>query len=152
MRKTGAFIIKFIMLTVALWLVLGLVYGVSFGNILTTSIILTIVSFLIDMYVLPRVGNVVAAVGDFAIAYFGIWLIGGYMLYEPFTVRSVTTAAFLSAVLILVGELFYHRYLRNYVFDNVDAGGEHYRLKDDQLQVEVSEEFDPDRKNTKKND
>lgn len=144
MKYTLAFIIKFIMTTAVLWIVLGLFFNVSFTDILITSIILTAIAFAVDILILPRVGNIVAAVGDFALAYIGIWVIGEYFFNGTF---SVSTAAFLSAWFIIVGELFYHRYLRNQVFDNVDESGNYTPTNN--LQTEAGEELDP---NTQNND
>lgn len=143
MRRITAFIIKFIMMTLVLWIVLGLYFNVSFGSILVASIILTTVTFLVDIYLLPRIGNIMAAVGDFAIVYFGLWFIGRFILNEAFSLISITNAAFMSAFLILIGELVYHRYLRNVVFENVQDADKHYKQKEDKiLQTEVSREFD----------
>lgn len=128
-----------------LWVVLGLLFGVSFGNILIISIILTVASFLVDMFILPKVGNIVAAVGDFALAYFGIWFISSFLFTGNVTAQSIITGAFLSAFVILIGELFYHRYLRNSVFDHVDDDDQHYTNKNI-LQHEFSREFEPDKK------
>ncbi|MEI3612862.1 DUF2512 family protein [Pseudogracilibacillus sp. SO30301A] len=143
MRRITAFIIKFIMMTFVLWIVLGLYFNVSFGSILVASIILTTVTFLVDIYLLPRIGNIMAAVGDFAIVYFGLWFIGRFILNEAFSLISITNAAFMSALLILIGELFYHRYLLNVVFENVQDDDKHYKQKEDKiLQTEVANEFD----------
>lgn len=143
MRRITAFIIKFIMMTLVLWIVLDLYFNVSFGSILVASIILTTVTFLVDIYLLPRIGNIMAAVGDFAIVYFGLWFIGRFILNEAFSLISITNAAFMSAFLILIGELVYHRYLRNVVFENVQDADKHYKQKEDKiLQTEVSREFD----------
>lgn len=143
MRRFTAFIIKFIMMTLALWIVLGLYFRVSLGSILIASIILTTVTFLVDIYLLPRVGNIIAAVGDFALVFFGLWFIGRYILTEVF---SVTTAAFMSAVLLFIGELFYHRYLRNQVFEMGDKD-KHYRQSPTKiLETEASQEFDDDKR------
>lgn len=142
MRRITAFIIKFIMMTLVLWIVLDLYFNVSFGSILVASIILTTVTFLVDIYLLPRIGNIMAAVGDFAIVYFGLWFIGRFILNEAFSLISITNAAFMSAFLILIGELVYHRYLRNVVFENVQDADKHYKQKEDKiLQTEVSREF-----------
>lgn len=130
-------------MTLVLWIVLDLYFNVSFGSILVASIILTTVTFLVDIYLLPRIGNIMAAVGDFAIVYFGLWFIGRFILNEAFSLISITNAAFMSAFLILIGELVYHRYLRNVVFENVQDADKHYKQKEDKiLQTEVSREFD----------
>ena len=136
MKYVLAFFIKFALTTGILWVTLGLIFQISFSSLMMTSLILTAVAFAGDMLILPRIGNIAAAVGDFALAYIGIWGIGA-LLYD--NALSVDGAALIAAFLITISELFYHRYLRNFVFDYVD--GEENHINSDSLQTEVSEEF-----------
>lgn len=112
MKTITALIIKFIMITVVLWIVLGL-YGVSFAGILLTSVLLTGVSFIGDMFLLPRIGNIAATIADFGLAFILIWLVSTYFVGQP--VRS-GMAAFISAIIIAVGEFVFHKYLQNQIF------------------------------------
>ncbi|MEK4300412.1 DUF2512 family protein [Oceanobacillus sp. FSL W8-0428] len=136
MRYILAFLFKLVMTTVILGITLGMIFNISFSNLVITSLILTAVGFAGDMLILPRIGNVAAAVGDFALAYIIIWGIGSF-LYD--SLLSVDAAALIAAFLITIGELFYHRYLRNFVFDNVDKPQNH--LHHENLQTEAGEEF-----------
>ncbi|GIO24073.1 YndM family protein [Oceanobacillus sp. J11TS1] len=136
MRYILAFLLKLVATVVILWITLGMIFNISFSNLFITSLILTVVAFAGDMLILPRIGNIAAAVGDFALAYIGIWVIGSF-LYD--SMLSLDAAALIAAFLITIGELFYHRYLRNFVFDNVDKDQNH--LHSDNLQTEASEEF-----------
>lgn len=109
MRFLVPLLIKFIMITAALWIVLGFGFSVSFGNILVTSMALTIVSFLIgDLFLLPQYENTVATMADFGLAFAGVWAIGYFLYEQPISLRF---AALLSALLISVGEIFFHRYI-----------------------------------------
>ncbi|MFD1415096.1 YndM family protein [Oceanobacillus jeddahense] len=136
MKYISAFLIKFVFTTGILWITLGMIFNISFSNLLLTSLILTAVAFAGDMLILPRIGNVAAAVGDFALAYVGIWGIGSFLFEGVF---SVDAAALIAAFLISISELFYHRYLRNFVFDHVDKKESHFNP--DNMQTEISEEF-----------
>lgn len=136
MRYILAFLFKLVMTTVILGVTLGMIFNISFSNLVITSLVLTIVAFAGDMLILPRIGNIAAAVGDFALAYILIWGIGSF-LYD--SLLSVDAAALISAFLITISELFYHRYLRNFVFDNVDK--DQTPLHHDNLQTEAGEEF-----------
>ncbi|WP_017797553.1 YndM family protein [Oceanobacillus kimchii] len=136
MKYVSAFLLKFILLFVTLWIILGLFFNVSLSDIITTSIILAVIAFAGDMFILPKIGNVAAAVSDFALAYIGIWIIGTF-LFEG--TAPIMTAAFISAFFISITELLYHRYLRNFVFDNVDKSN-NYRTSTS-FQTEVSKEF-----------
>jgi len=136
MKYILAFLIKFALTTGILWITLGLLFQISFSSLIVTSLILTAVAFAGDMLILPRIGNIAAAVGDFALAYIGIWGIGAF-LYD--NALSVDGAALIAAFLISISELFYHRYLRNFVFDHPDRDEKY--IHSDSLQTEASEEF-----------
>ena len=113
MKYLGPLLIKFLMTTAVLWIVLGLFFGVTFGDIVATSIILTIVASLGDLFVLPRIGNTAASIADFVLAWAVIWLVGSN-IYEAGI--AIGTAAFVSAIAITAFEVFFHRYLKSSVF------------------------------------
>lgn len=141
MQYTKAFFIKLAMTIAVLWIVLGLFFGVSFGNILLIGTVLTVVAFVGDVYVLPNVGNLAAAAGDLLLAFFGVWALGTILFGQSIAVFS---AAFFSALLIGVGEMFYHRYFRNHVLEN-DQEPEKvrgYTYTPRIAQTEFSEDFD----------
>ena len=73
MKYVLAFFIKLVLTTGILWVTLGLLFQISFSSLMITSLILTAVAFAGDMLILPRIGSIAAAVGDFALAYIGIW-------------------------------------------------------------------------------
>lgn len=109
MKYVKAFLLKFVMVTLVLWIILGGFYDVSFGDILTTSFLLSGGAFLIgDLFILPKFGNFIATVADFGLAMLGVWLLGALLFEEGI---SLGTAAFLSAIAIAIGEYFYHMYL-----------------------------------------
>lgn len=115
MEHVKALIIKFIMITAILWFVLGLFYGVDFGEIITISIILTPLAYVIgDLLVLRYFNNTTATIADFGLSFITIWLIGVAIINEPI---SVTTASLLSSIAIAIGEWFYHYYVNNQVFE-----------------------------------
>lgn len=117
MKMGSALILKFIMITVVLWIVLGL-FGVSLTNILLISIVLTIVSLIGDMVVFPKVGNVSATIGDFVLSLVVIWLMGSFLFAESVPLGM---AAFVSAIIISVGEFVFHKYLQKSFFTKEKA-------------------------------
>lgn len=134
-------LIKLIMTIVVLWVVLGWVYGVSFTDVLITSVILTGVAFIGDVYILPRIGNVFTSIADFGLALVVIWLVGSYLFEQPIPLWS---AAFLSALLIMMGELFFHRYIESNIIEKQisnpkDKKGYFQRTN---LQTEFGEDMD----------
>lgn len=115
MEHARALIIKFVMIFAVLLIVLGLFYGVSFANIFWTSLILTVAAYLIgDLFILPMSNNITATLCDLGLAFLGIWLIGSYMY--PVDV-PVALAAIISALVIMAGEWFFHRYMENQVLE-----------------------------------
>lgn len=99
---------KFIMFTAVLWIVLGLFYGVPFTDILITSVFLTVIAYALDVLVLPRVGNVFALMGDFVLAWAGIWILGSFLFPE---LIPLGTASLIAAIIITIGEVLFHRYM-----------------------------------------
>ena len=115
MKHVYALIIKYIMVTVMLYIVLGLFYRVGFGDILFLSLIVTALIYLLgDLLVLPMGGNVMATVADFAIALVAVWLVGGFWLNYGISI----VPALYAAILIGAGEWFFHKYLVGRIVEN----------------------------------
>lgn len=131
------------MVLAVLWVVLGWFYGVSFIDILLTSVVLTVVAYVGDIYILPKVGNVFAAIMDFILAMAVIWLMGSFLFEGPI---ALGTASFISAIIITIGELMFHRYMKNQVFDKkperVDTDDKPFYGQPSNLQTEFGSEFD----------
>lgn len=141
MRYTKAFFIKLAMTIAILWIVLGLFYGISFGNILLIGALLTIVAFVGDVFLLPKVGNFIAATSDLLLAFFVIWGLGTWAYGEN---TSMFAAAFLSSLFIGVGEMFYHRYFRDHIMETVQEPEKNkgYTYSPRIAQTEYSQDFD----------
>ena len=104
------------MITAVLWVVLGF-YGFTFGSILTCSVLLTGVSYIIgDLFILPKFGNTAATIADFGLAFIMLWLIGSYLFERP---DGLGTASFIAAAVIGVGEFFFHRYMQREVLEDL---------------------------------
>lgn len=148
MKYIKVLLLKFIIMTIVLWVVLGLVFGISFVDILITSIVLTAVSFLIgDLYFLPKIGNVGAAMVDFVVALAGVWALGAFLFEEPV---GLGTAALVSAFGSSLGELLVHWYMKTVVTPADDREASGYYEKD--LQTEFGSEIEPDTKQAGKKD
>lgn len=137
MEHIKALLIKFIMCTAVLWIVLGLFFGVDFGEVITISIILTPLAYVIgDLLILRNFNNTIATIADFGLSFITIWLIGTAIINEPI---SVATAAFLSALALAVGEWFYHYYVNNQVFDETSKD---HRTLNESFSTEFGKETD----------
>lgn len=138
MEHVKALIVKFIMITAILWFVLGLFFGVDFGEIITISVILTPLAYVIgDLLVLRYFNNMTATIADFGLSFITIWLIGSAIINEPI---SVATASLISALAISVGEWFYHYYVNNQVFEG-ESKDRHTSLNE-AFSTEFAEEMD----------
>ena len=144
MDYVKALVIKFVMCLAVLWLVLGVFYNVRFGHILTLSIILTPVTFILgDLFILRRFENWGATIADFLMVFAVVWFYGAYFINVTF---PVITAAALSALIISVGEIFFHRYVDSHILHVEDDKRDRDRranIDDRNLQTEFGEEIDP---------
>lgn len=121
MKHLVAIAIKFAIITVLLYLVLGLFYGVPFTHILFMSILLTVIGYLTDFYILPRVGNYLALLSDMGISYA---IIASYLFYLWSVNFPATTVTLYATIVISVGEWFFHKYIRRTMFlDQKEAIG-----------------------------
>ncbi|WP_082676347.1 YndM family protein [Shouchella shacheensis] len=139
MRYISALIIKVILMTAILWIVLGGVFNVSMAGVLTITVVLTALSFILgDLYVLPKYGNMAAITVDFGLALAGIWVLGALLFgsTELFGEAALTAAAMIS-----VGEWFLHRYMKTHVFKNEPSSTEKERFPRYQLQTEFGSEM-----------
>jgi hypothetical protein len=140
MKHTRALLIKFVMITVVLLVTLGFLYGVDFGDILTISLFLTIAAYLIgDMVILPQFGNTAATIADFGLAYLGTWLVGAMIIEQPI---RLGVASFITALIIAIGEAFYHRYLTKTVIHDQNKKDDLDLLRPS-YQTEFAEETNP---------
>lgn len=144
MEHVKALLIKFVMCLAVVWIILGGFYNIGFGHVLTISIVLTIVSYLLgDLFLLPRFENWGATISDFILAFAIIWVYSVYFIGVNF---PVLTAAGLTSLVLAVGEWFFHMYVGNHVlrqdFESYmedDRG----KLGDRNLRAEFGEEIDP---------
>lgn len=124
MKHGTPLLIKFIFVSAILYLTLGFIYQVSAPNILLTSIVVTILGYLGDLYMMPRIGNWMATFADLITYFFVIWFIGTYLFdtdIGTYNFKQQTLPLFaassVAATLLAIGEWFYHRYLLQNVLD-----------------------------------
>lgn len=140
MKYITSLLIKFIIMTAVLWVILGGAFGVSFADILITSVVLTGLSFVIgDLYFLPMIGNVGAAMVDFVLALAGVWALGSFLFEEPV---NLGTASLTAAIGVAIGELLVHWYMKTKVTSATVSQGPGYY--DRNLQTEFGSEIEPD--------
>lgn len=139
MEHVKALIMKFVLVTAVLFVVLSMLYGVDFGDVLLISTVLTLVSYLGDVYVLPNTSNTVATLADIGLSFVIIWLLGGGVIEENI---PIILASIISAVVIGICEVFFHMYMERNVFDE-DIGSNTGGIASQNYSTEFSSD-DPD--------
>lgn len=99
--------VKWVLAFLVLLLITMLFGGYHFTNLLIFSFGVAVISYVLgDLLILPKAGNIITSIADFAIAFGTIWLIDFFLLTE-FTL----SAMLYSALIIAIGEFLFHIYL-----------------------------------------
>ena len=129
--------IKFISILAVLFIILGIFYDMSFGNVLSISVVLTLASYLIgDLLILRRTNNTMATISDFAIAFLVIWLMGENLTYGD----SLIMPALIAAAGIALFETFFHKYVARQIQEADEQQNSSRNLR---YQTEASSELTP---------
>lgn len=147
MKHVKALLIKLVMCGAILLIILGGFYNVSYMSIITISILLTGISYVLgDLLILPNFENWGATLADFVLTFIGVWVLG-YVTPIPLPI-----AAGLSALFIAGGEYFFHKYMAHHVLRK-KLSGTGLAVESPQFQTEFSSELDDDpKKDGPKND
>jgi UDP-N-acetylmuramyl pentapeptide phosphotransferase/UDP-N-acetylglucosamine-1-phosphate transferase len=110
--------IKFLLTSFILYGILGFVHGVDYTVILFTSVVLALIGYIGDLFLLPRLGNVLTTLSDFLIAFLIVWGIGTYLFdYDIGTQNYKANLVPLFEISLTIGifyavvDWFYHRWL-----------------------------------------
>ena len=110
MRHLEALVVKFLMVAVILEIVLRFMTTLTFGQILTVALTVTIVSYLIgDLLVLRFTGNFLATIADFVVILFTVYAFNSFF-YRP---GISFMDAFWTALILGVAEAAFHRFVNN---------------------------------------
>lgn len=113
MKHYLAILIKFVIIAVILEIVLNYLTTLSFYRILIISLAVTILSYIIgDLIILSISNNIVATIIDIALAVVTIYM---FNYISGFRYISLSTS-FWCALLIGIGEWFFHKYVAKSVF------------------------------------
>lgn len=109
MRHVTAMIIKFLMLGLVCLIALPLLATVTAVQAIGLAVALTVIAYVIgDLLILPTFGNWTAVVSDIVLAFLVLW-------GANYVVRTLAVgfwAAAITAVIIGVGEYFFHTWLQ----------------------------------------
>ncbi|KZL91780.1 DUF2512 family protein [Clostridium magnum] len=114
MKHITALLIKFVMTAIVLEIVLYMLTELRFTSILYIAAAVTILAYIIgDLLILRATNNTVATIADVGLALATIYMFN--FLWNATTISF--TNALICAVVIGVGELFFHKYVSNNVLE-----------------------------------
>jgi len=134
-KRVKAFIVKFIGVGVLTFGLYGIFYHATIGRLLLMTIVVAGISFIGDLFILPRINLVVAAVADFVGYFLLYWLLGNLVvdMAEPLLLPALTAAFFGG-----FAELVYHIYVMDRLHEPPRTAPLPTRF-----QTEFAEESDP---------
>jgi hypothetical protein len=109
MKQATVLLIKFVTCMIAFGLGLDLFFDATFVDILTFSLFVTIVSYVVgERVILPQLGKRAAAVADFLLTYASVWLFGSILLENYL---QIAWGSIISAIIVTAAEVFVHLFL-----------------------------------------
>jgi len=140
MKHLKALAIKFFMVLAVLFLMLIIFENATFLDILLISLLVTGVTYIIgDLWLLPRIGIVPAALADFGLSFAGIWLLSLLFIEQAYPAGVISGFA---AFFIAVAEGFFHRYMLEHVVEARNNEDDPTYISKERLQTEFAEEHD----------
>src|SRR5690625_165925 len=127
--------IKYIVAAIVTFSLYGMFDQTSLGRLFLISMLVIVIPYLGDLYLLPRIGNLYASISDFALYFLLYWILASSFIgvSSPVLLASLA-AAFFTAI----SESLLHVYILERVF-GMDQKSHNYPQ---QLQTEFAEEFD----------
>lgn len=118
MKHVYALLIKFVMVAVVLEVILSMLTDLTFSEILYVSATVTVLAYVIgDLLILAASNNTIATIADAGLAAFII-----YMFNYIWELREISLSdALIAAVVIGIGEWFFHKYVAKNVFPDHKA-------------------------------
>jgi hypothetical protein len=122
MKHIVALLFKYVIVLVLLEIILSLTTSWTVGQIAVVSVAVTLVSYLIgDLLILGVSNNTVATLCDAVLAFLTIYSFNYWSTY-PYIPAG---AAVVSAVVLAIGEVFFHKYMAKTVYPNRGERSKH---------------------------
>lgn len=139
MNHFFALVIKFIIGVIAYAIALDLFFQATWVDIVTFSLLMTAVTYLLgDRILLPRLGNVNALIVDFVLSYLIVWIFGSVLLNSYV---QIAWGSIISAVILVIGEAVVHRLLLS-AYDAKETNDENFSRRF-AYDMEIGKERDP---------
>ncbi|WP_018923242.1 DUF2512 family protein [Salsuginibacillus kocurii] len=112
-----AAIIKFVAITAVIWIVMDPIFNVlGFESAVLVGAVLTALAYIGDVYVMPRLQNMTASLGDVVASFLVIWVLGAWLGTNS---MELVLGSVVSAIVLGLIEYPYHIYLmRNVLRDD----------------------------------
>ncbi|WP_407268618.1 YndM family protein [Radiobacillus sp. PE A8.2] len=141
MKHIKAFLLKFLVIAITLLSILAIFNHASITNIIIMSVLVTGVSYVIgDLFILPKLGNLIATIADFGLSFIAVWILGGIVFDTG--VVGIVSASLIAAILISCSEALFHIYMQNRVLKTDDDIYVVRNYTTRNLQTEFAEEDD----------
>ncbi|MED4455683.1 DUF2512 family protein [Metabacillus fastidiosus] len=123
MNHVKALLIKLVMITLVLGIILTGIFNREFSDTLWISVILTILAYVLgDLLIFRKAGddsdhtkrNIIATLSDAILTFVVVYFMGQDIFVGD---GDLIRAALLSAIVVGLGEWFFHKYLDNNVFE-----------------------------------
>lgn len=107
-NTTSALLFKLLMTFIITWLTIGFMAGNSLLWVFIVAVLITAINYLLgDLLILPKAGNLVAAIADGLLAAVIVYIMS--VLISGFLTPVGTLITF--AIILAIGEFFFHIYL-----------------------------------------
>lgn len=141
MQHMKAIGIKGVFTTIILLSFLGIFQGITISQIITISIIITGITYLIgDFIILPTFNNLIASIVDFGLAFLSVWLLTEFFTGQTTSLVILSVAI---AYIFTFCEALFHIYMQEKVLPK--KGGVLIPFPNMRYQTETSEEIQPDK-------
>ncbi|MGE8206393.1 YndM family protein [Heyndrickxia sp. NPDC080065] len=147
MKTLTALAIKFIASFAAFFVVLGLIYGLSLQSIVLITIIIGVITYIGDKFILPRSNNIIATSTDYGVAFLLIWSLNFYGNVDD-NYLALFWASIFGALAFSFCEYFVHIYMYKVFYPHEQKSKRGMSVIN--YAMETSEEISPP--NEKKNE
>ncbi|MGM0845577.1 MAG: YndM family protein [Bacillota bacterium] len=138
MKHLSVLFIKFAMGLVVFWISLDLFFEASIVDIISFSLLITVITYFVgDQILLPRIGKRNAVITEFFLTYAVVWIFGGILLHSYL---QVAWGSIISALLIAGSEVFVHSYIINNISTEIRKNRPSFEQS---FAYEFAEEHDP---------
>ncbi|MCQ6277104.1 YndM family protein [Bacillus sp. V3B] len=138
MKHVWALSIKFAAIGTVLFSIFG-IFNIALPTLVIMSVVTTVIAYFVgDLVILPKLGNLVAILGDLILT-FGLLLMMSYLFIDT-TLNRVSASSF-SALSITAIEVLFHLYVKKHIFTNSDESYIPTVTKSDQFATEFSKEL-----------